>query len=189
MNRLTKGKALVGNLTATSIDVAVMLKDGIAVTATAEELNTLDLSVVKAQDKVKVINMTAASFEDNSEVGTGFTLPAKCIVKSVTISVNTKEDTATTKTIDVGTDSTASGDADGFLDGVSVAAAGLVKGTLASTGQTLGALFRADESGSGALVPEINVSSGGKEVTVTAGNAAGFTEVDFDVIINYIELA
>jgi len=162
---------------------------GTQVTASAAEINELDLSEVGAASKIKKINMTAADFSDNSEVGTGWSLPAKAVVKNVFIYVNTAESTATTKTINVGTDSTDGGDADGFLAGVSVASTGLVKGTLDSAGQTLGALLRADEDGSGALVPEIDVSSGGKEVTATAGDANGFSEVDFDIFIEYIEVA
>jgi len=162
---------------------------GTAVTATAAEINELDLSAVGAVSKIKKINMTASSFSDNSEVGTGWSLPDNAVVKNVFIRVNTAEQTATTKTIDVGTDSTNGGDADGYLVGVSVASTGLVKGTLDSAGQTLGALLYVDEDGSGALVSEIDIASGGKEITVTAGDASGFSEVDFDIFIEYIEIA
>jgi hypothetical protein len=161
--------------------------NGTELTATVAELNELDLSAVGAVSKIKKINMTAADFSDTSEVDTGWDLPATAIVKNVFINVNTKEETATTKTIDVGTNGSGSDDPNGFLAGVSVATAGLVKGTLASGGQTLGALLYADEDGSGALVPEPDITSGGESVTVTAGEA--FTEADFDILIEYIEIS
>lgn len=171
------------------VNVKTLKLNEAEVTATAAELNELDASVVGAVSKIKKINMKAAAFEDNSEVETGFVLPAKAVVKNVFVVVNTKEDTATTKTIDVGTDGAGSNDPDGFLEGVSVAATGFVKGTLLNTGQTLGALLRVDEDGAGTLVPEIDVASGGEKVTVTPGEAGGFTEVDFDLFIEYIEVA
>lgn len=172
-------------ITATAAELNKM--DG--VTSTAAEINTLDLSVVGAISKVVKANMVAADFSDNSEVDTGITLPAKAVVKNVFVYVNTAETTATTKTIDVGTDSTDSGDADGYIDAGSVAATGFVKPTLLNTGQTLGALLRVDEDGAGALVPEVDVASGGKKVTVTAGDASGFTEADFDIYVEYVEVA
>ncbi len=159
------------------------------VTASAAEINELDLSVVGAVSKVKVINMTASDFSDGSEVDTGWDLPDNAIVKNVFVRVNTEETTASTKTIDVGTDGSGSNDPDGFLAGVSVAATGLVKGTLVNSGQTLGALLAVDEDDAGTLVPEPDVTSGGESVTVTAGDAGGFDEADFDIIIEYIEVS
>ena len=154
------------------------------VTATAAELNQLDASVVGGQKKIKTIAITAA--EDTSENGTGWSLPAKAIVHNVYLDVTIKEDTATTKTVDIGTDSTDSGDADGYLVGVSIATAGLVKGTLGSGGQTLGTLLHVDESGAGVLVPEADISMGGKEITWTAGEAQ--TEFAGTIIIEYTEI-
>jgi peptidoglycan hydrolase-like protein with peptidoglycan-binding domain len=158
-------------------------------TVTTAELNELDLSAVGAVSKIKKINMTAADFEDNTEVDTGWDLPANAIVKNVFINVNTKEDTATTKTINVGTDGTGSNDPDGFLAGVSVATAGLVKGTLTYNAVTLGELLYTNTGDSSNPVPEPDITSGGESVTVTAGDSGGFTEVDFDILIEYIEVA
>ncbi len=161
---------------------------GVAITATPAELNNLDLSTVGAISKVKKIQMSAADFPDNSEIATGWSLPADAVVKNVFIRVNTAEVTATTKTIIVGTDSTDGGDADGYLAGVSVAATGLVKGTLLHTGRTVGALLQTTGSAT-AAVPEANYTMGGKEITVSAGDAGGFDEADFDIFIEYIEIA
>ena len=159
---------------------------GTQVTSTAAELNTLDISAVGAISKVQKIRITAPA--DGDETSTGTTLPDKAVVKNVFVDVITAEATGVTKTIDVGTDSTDGGDADGFLAGISVAGTGLVKGTLVNSGQTLGALLRVDEGGGGELVPEIDIASGGKEITFTAGSA-DFDELVADIYIEYIEIA
>ena len=159
---------------------------GTQVTSTAVELNALDVSVVGAISKVQKIRITAPS--DGNETSTGTTLPAKAVVKNVFVNVVTAEVTGTTKTIDVGTDSGDGGDADGFLAGISVAGTGLVKGTLLNTGQTLGALLRVDEGGTGELVQEIDIASGGKEITFTAGSN-DFEQLVADIYIEYIEIA
>ena len=115
-----------------------------------------------------------------------FTLPAKAIVVNAFVDVITAEATGATKTLDVGT-STVSNDPDGFLDGVSVAATGIVKGTLADGANLMGALLEVDESG-GDLVPEADVTSYGAAVSVTPGSLADFAELVADVYIVYIEL-
>lgn len=62
-----------------------------------------------------------------SEQDTGWDLPANALVTDVFVRVITPEATGGTKTLDVGLLSSESGgDADGFIDGVSVATAGLV---------------------------------------------------------------
>ena len=64
---------------------------------------------------------------NNTETDTTFDLPAKAIVHEVLVEVKTAEATASTKTIDVGLlASESGGDADGFIDGLSVAATGLI---------------------------------------------------------------
>jgi hypothetical protein len=186
----TTGKYVMWDASADTLNVSgTFQKDGTEITSTAAELNELDISVVGAVSKIKKINMTASDFSDNSEIDTGWDLPSTAVIKNVFINVNTAESTATTKTINIGTDGSGSNDPDGFLAGVSIASTGLVKGTLASGGQTLGALLYVDEDGAGALVPEIDKTSGGESITVTAGDASGFTEADFDIFIEYIEIA
>jgi hypothetical protein len=110
------------------------------------------------------------------------------VVLGVWVEVTTAEATGTTKLLDVGTLSTDSGDADGFLDGVSCATAGMVKGTLLSSGQTVGALLRVDESGGGVLVPEPSVACGGKTVTYTA-SAANWAEFRGKICILYLDMS
>jgi hypothetical protein len=75
-------------------------------------------------------------------------------------------------------------DADGFLDGVATTPTGLKKGTLVSTGQTLGLLLQVNEDGAGAMVPEPRI--GGGTVTVTAGSAQ--TEFAGKLYVAYIDL-
>ena len=119
---------------------------------------------------------------DNTEVTSDFTFPTKCIVHGVWLDVGTAD---ATETVDVGTAGT-SNDPNGFLAGASLASTGLVKGTLASGGQTLGALMYVDESGAGVLVPEDSVAVGGDPLTWTA--SAGTDTAVFDIIVDYTEV-
>ena len=139
-----------------------------------------------AIEKIKVIDITTTP--TGSEESTGWSLPAKAIVKKVWVDVTTAEATGGTKTLDVGTDGSGSNDADGFIDGVSVATTGVKKGTLDSAGQTLGVLLSVDEGGAGELVPEEDITSGGETVTYTAGSA-DWAEFTGKIYIQYVELA
>lgn len=158
---------------------------GTQVTASAAELNELDASATGGAVKIKKLSIE--STPTGSEQDSGWDLPAKAVVLGVWIDVTIAEATGATKTLDVGTAVGESGDPDGWLDGVSVATTGLKKGTLLNSGQTLGVLLRADEDGSGALVPEPDVASGGKSVVFTAG-ANDFAEFRGDIYIQYLEL-
>ena len=133
------------------------------------------------------INKTAVihcigSEADNAERTTDFTFPAKCIVKDVYLNVLTVD---ATETVDVGTEGT-SNDPDGLLDGVSLATAGIVKGTLLNTGQTKGLLLAVDEDGAGVLVPEPSITCGSDPVSFTC--SAGTDTAVFDIIIEYVEV-
>ncbi len=101
----------------------------------------------------------------SSETVTGFVEPANALIlpnASVTVI-----DADSGITIDVGTLSSDSGDADGFLDGISLASTGLVKGSLANGAVTLGALLKVqDSANAGDAAPEGHVS-GGKAITYT----------------------
>lgn len=109
---------------------------------------------------------------DATETNSGFDLPANAMVlPHAAIRVQTVD---ASETIDVGLlSSETAGDADGFLAAVSVATAGMAKGTLASAGQTLGALLRVDESGGGVLVPEGHVVTGSNATSITWTLSAG----------------
>lgn len=112
---------------------------------------------------------------DATETDTGVTLPG-AVKADPTIEVVTTDSGIT---IEIGTLSTASGDADGFLDAVSCATAGIVKGTLTNGSVTLGALLKVqDSANAGDAVPEQSSVSAGKKVSYTlltgADTAAGY---------------
>lgn len=111
------------------------------------------------------IPFSADDITANTETETGFTEPSNAIMlPEASVYVGTID---ATETIEVGTLSTDSGDADGFIDGVSVATAGVVKGTVANGANTKGALFEVqDSANAGDIAPEGHVS-GGKSITVT----------------------
>jgi hypothetical protein len=161
-NRLSAGKTLVGSVIADR-----------------------EVSVAGVPN-IRCLRIPLTDISGTSEIDTGVDLPARSVVLNVFLDVTAAEATATTKTIDVGLKSSESGgDADGFLDGLSTAATGVKKGTLASAGQTLGALLRVDESGAGVLVPEPHMTATAVSVTYTLGEAA--TELDADIVIVYLD--
>lgn len=135
------------------------------------------------QHRVLRLRLTAPA--DGSENDTGIDVPDDAQITNVLLNVITAEATGGTKTVDVGLLSSESGgDADGFLNGVDVSSTGLVQGSLASGGQTLGALLSADEDGAGTLVPEphLTASVTAKSVSYTAGSA-DFAELVADLLI------
>ena len=110
------------------------------------------------------------------------------IITNCFVHVKTLEATSGTKTIDVGLDgSGADNDPDGLLDGVSTAAVGVIKGTLDSAGQTLGALLHVDESGAGVLVPEGHVITQ-EDAVVTYTLGAAHTELVADIYVEILRL-
>jgi hypothetical protein len=174
---------------------------GTAMTATAAELNAVaDVSVNGAIVKVKKIALTAATHGTGSEVDTAFDLPAKSILLDAYVDVTTAEATGTTKTLDVGLLSSESGgDADGFLDGVSVAATGLVQagGTFSTdhwASTTRGALLlekflagtNSTNEGVNVRKSHLSTSVTAKSVSVTSGSA--FTEFAGALYLVYVEL-
>lgn len=112
---------------------------------------------------------------DATETPCGFTLTG-AVQPNVAIDVET---TDAAITIDVGTLSTASGDADAFIDGLSVATSGYIKTTNANGAVTTGAkLYIQDSANAGDDYPEQDISQIGKQVSYTlltgADTAAGF---------------
>jgi hypothetical protein len=197
--RITKGKALVGEIRTNVLDIG-----GTELTATATELNAIaDVSVNGAIHKVKKISIS--STPTGSEQDTTFDLPAKAIVTDVWVDVTTAEATGGTKTLDVGLLSSESGgDADGFLDGISVATTGLKRGiptfTVGSNetfyaSTTRGSLLRtvslagADVAGDVGTYherPHLSDSVTAKSVSYTAGSN-DFAEFRGAIYIAYIE--
>lgn len=166
------------------VQVVGYIRDGKHVEIKIEDESNV-ANTPTAVEKIKAIAID--STPTGAEQSTGWSLPAKAIVKKVWVDVTTAEATGATKTIDVGTDGSGSNDPDGFLNGVSVAVTGVKKGTLVNGGQTLGALLSVDEDGAGALVPEEDITSGGDTITYTAGSA-DFAEFRGTIYIQYVEI-
>jgi len=115
---------------------------------------------------------------------TAIVVPAGSVIEAVYIDVATQEATGANKTVDIGI---SGGDEDGFLDGVSVAAAGTIKGTLVNTGQTLGSLLSVDESGAGVLVPEPYVCAAATTICYTL-KSNDFAELVGRVVVKYSKI-
>ncbi len=135
---------------------------------------------------VSVINQTMVipfSIDDTTaatETDTGFVEPDKSIILPTPfVDILTLD---ATESMDVGTDSTDSGDADGFLDVILTSAVGLVAGQAPNAAVTLGGLLTTDEDGAGALIPSAHVGAG-KAITytLTAGTdlAEGFIHLPY----------
>lgn len=174
---------------------------GTEVTATAEEINkAADLSANGGLVRVAKVTLTAVGGTDETE--TGITLPANCIVLDVALKVTTAEATATTKTVDIGTDGSGSNDPDGFAVGLSTAATGFARpGPTITTGSnetyfastTRGALIAPTFLAGTDLATDVGTyfeapdyTSGGEKVTITAGEAQ--TEFAGELLVTYIEL-
>jgi hypothetical protein len=151
--------------------------------------------------KTKKVTIGFADSVAGAEVETDFVFPTKCEVLDVILDVTTKEDDGGTKTIIIGT-TTATGDPNGFANGVSVAAAALVRGGAAMTaggnetyysGNTRGALLSDWKAGSNAVedvghyreFPDL--SSGGETLTWTPGSN-DFAQLAADIYVTYIDL-
>lgn len=117
-----------------------------------------------------IANTTAAT-----ETSTGFTVPG-AVQPNPLVYVTAID---ATEDIDVGTLSSDSGDADGFMDGVSVATLGYAKGSLLTSADTMGALLSVqDSANAGDDAPEQDLTMIGKTITYTlstgSDTAAGF---------------
>jgi len=99
-----------------------------------------------------IVPFTIADTVANTETDTGFDFPTgTTILPFPSIDVRTVD---SGMTIDVGTLSSESGgDADGFMDGISLTTAGQIKPTFASA-VTQGALLRVTATGAAAVIPE-----------------------------------
>lgn len=128
-------------------------------------------------NQMYVIPFSIADTTAAAETQTGIVIPTTGAVQPNPIVRVTTADA--TQTIDVGTLSSDSGDADGFIDGVLLTNLGLVKPTVANAGITLGVdLWVQDSANAGDEAPEQNVSRAGKQITYTL-NAATDTAKGF----------
>ena len=166
----------LAGLTASTAELNKLAGSGV----TADELEYLDASAngaVTRYTKEAIPIVAATTAQDMTIV-----IPAGSIIKNVWILVQTEEATGATKTVDIGV---SGGDEDGFLNGVSVAAAGIVKGTLLNSGQTLGALMSVDEGGTGELVPEPYVCAADTTLCYTLGSD-DFAELVATAIVEWV---
>lgn len=127
---------------------------------------------------VYVIPFSIADTTATTETSTGFALPTGAMVLPTGVGLDVLTADAT-ETVDLGTLSTDSGDANGFIAAASVASVATVKASLANGATTLGALlYVQDSANAGDKTPEADVSMGGKTITytLTAGTdtAEGF---------------
>ena len=132
----------------------------------------------------KFINRTAVIRCDaqTTETQTGFTLPDSAIVKDVYLNVITVD---ATETADVGTQGT-SNDPNGYLAAVSLATAGIVRGSLADGAVTLGALLFEITEATTAAARNYDVTAGGDPISYTC--SAGSDTAVFDIVIEYVEV-
>ncbi len=128
-----------------------------------------------------VVPFSIADTTATTETDTGFDLPQHAyILPYPSIDVRTLD---SGMTIDVGLLASASGDADGFLDGLSLTTATVVEGTFAST-VTTGALLRVTATGAAAVIPEgYVVGATAKRITYTLSSstdtAAGYIRIPY----------
>jgi hypothetical protein len=122
-------------------------------------------------DHVAVIPFTEVDYPDNVETDTGFdTGTDKMWHPSPAVKVSTLDASAT---IDVGTDGAGSNDPDGFLDGIALDAAVVVKGTLLASGDTMGALLSVlDSANAGDDAPEGFINAANENITFTLSSGA-----------------
>jgi hypothetical protein len=129
----------------------------------------------KTLDTTFVIPFNIADTAAATETSTGFTVVG-AVQPNPAIDVITVDDSMT---IDVGTLSSDSGDADGYVDGVLLTTAGYVPASLIASADTMGALLSVlDSANSGDDAPEQDVTMIGKTITYTLSTStdtgAGF---------------
>lgn len=170
---------------------------GLDVTESITE--TLDLKHIVSKAAVFRFNFATGTVETDL----GEDLPADALVDDVLVYVRTAEATGATKTLDVGILSSESGgDADGFLDGISVSSTGLKRSASTITtganntflaSSTRGAFLRdlvagedvaAGGDGFVSEKPFLTSSVTGKSVSVTPGSN-DFAELVADIIFVY----
>ena len=138
-----------------------------------------------ADKAVKIKSAYISSPTDNTETGTGITLPTNAMVQDVWIKVVTGD---AAETLNVGVSGGNQDDADGYLSSVSLAtnaSSALRIGSLASGAVTLGALLK--ETGANSeVVRKADILNGGGEVTYTT--SSGVDTAQFVVYVQYLEL-
>lgn len=124
-----------------------------------------------------------------TETDTGFDFPLNTAVLPNPVVRVTTIDAG--QTIDVGLKSSeTNGDADGFIDGVSLATAILVKATLTSASDTFGALLSVqDSANAGDDAPEAHIVQGANAVSITYTLDASTDTAEGFVYLPYLKAA
>ncbi len=181
-NPLTPVRGMISFLTAdtvVAVDLYVQAPGGqfaVFYNVMASGPNEVDIQTSERQQSY-VIPFSIADTTAAAETLTGIVIPTNGAVQPSPIVRVTTADAA--QTLDVGTLSTDTGDADGFIDGVLMTTLGLVKPTQATAGKTLGVLlFVQDSANAGDSTGEQNISMAGKQITYTL-NAATDTAKGF----------
>jgi len=165
--------------TVVSVDLYVQAPSGHFVVAKAVVPSGEQIFINKGELlTVYTIPFSIADTTATTETNTGFAIPTGAMVLPAGVGINVLT-ADSTETVDLGTLSTDSGDADGFIAAASVGSVATVKASLANGATTLGALlYVQDSANAGDKAPEANVSMGGKTITytLTAGTdtAEGF---------------
>lgn len=180
---LTRGGISFATLeTVETVDIFAMLPTGHFVSfygIHANEFNELEVNVSQRHNVAIVpFSVGHTGYVAASEFDTGMDFPIGAMILPTPSMLVTTLDA--TETIDVGFVTT---DPNGILAAADVATATYVKGTLLSSGQTLGALLSADESGAGVLVPEGYICAAAQSLswTLTAGSdtAKGYIHIPY----------
>ena len=136
---------------------------------------------VNDRDQIMIVPFSILDTTANTETNTGFNFPANSLVGTPpSVFVRTAE---ATRTISAGILSSQSGgSATGFFTGVSLATAGISKGTLSGTGTTIGAfLYQTNNS---TKIPEpYPVVSGSQTLSYTL--SASTASADGFLVFNY----
>lgn len=181
------GASTFGQASEPSVDIYGISAEGIAFQRRGWKpgMNVISVDNTAVRHTL-IVPFNIADTTATTETDTGFNFTAGMVIDPLGCSVYTKT-LDDTETIDVGTLSSESGgDADGFLDGISVATAVVVAPTLAATAETLGALLRVAataDAGTG-LVPRQHVITStavSLTYTLSAGTdtAAGFINIGY----------
>lgn len=203
-------KPTIYNAAGTAISNPLSLTYGGATFYTADTVNSVDLYIMDGAGRFVVAKgVTPGDIEDifvntnplqravipfdvtyqtgdATETDSGFDIPVGAIVLPLpAIQVTTVD---ATETIDVGLlSSETAGDADGFIVAASVATAGTVKGTAASAGNTMGALFEVqDSANAGDIALEGHVVTGSNATSVTWTLTTGSDTAEGFILLPYL---
>jgi hypothetical protein len=130
--------------------------------------------------------ITIGFADGTTETDTAWDIPSNALVREVYVNVTTAEATGTTKTVDIGLlASESGGNADGFIDGLSVATTGVIYPTLTTTA-TWGVLLLENglATSEKVVVPHDAGSVTAKSISWTPGSN-DFAELAADIYIVY----